>query len=317
MLGDTLSEARFDSLVNQAASSRHWQRLDPLDVRTHYNEIGFLVEHRLAEHPLFSFDALQRLCRRMPLNAVKYRFGVIPIDSHFDTSIERYQQGLTREDAIDRLEETRAYIALYNPESDAEYKPVIEGLLGELGLALRSRERSFNWYSTYVFISAHDAVTPYHMDREMNFLLQVRGTKTVQLWDPRDDSVMQPAQRDALFSFSQDFRPPYDASLAEKARIFDLRPGLGVHHPFIAPHLVTTGPNLSISLAITFRTPRSDVWSDAHSFNHRFRPLGLGGIDVGRHASIDALKAGAFRAMRSVKSAVAGHLPFSHRSEHG
>jgi len=27
-------------------------------------------------------------------------------------------------------------------------------------------------------------ITPYQMDREMNFLLQIRGTKTVPLWDP-------------------------------------------------------------------------------------------------------------------------------------
>lgn len=36
----------------------------------------------------------------------------------------------------------------------------------------------------------------------MNFLLQVRGAKTVQLWDPRDDEVMRPEQRDFLFSYA-------------------------------------------------------------------------------------------------------------------
>jgi hypothetical protein len=76
-----------------------------------------LVEHQLVGHPMFSLDALFRLCRRMPRNAVKYRFGVVPIDAHFDMSIVNYRAGLTLEDAIEQLEEKRAYIALYNPKA--------------------------------------------------------------------------------------------------------------------------------------------------------------------------------------------------------
>ncbi len=76
-----------------------------------------MVEHQLVGHPMFSLDALFRLCRRMPRNAVKYRFGVVPIDAHFDMSIVNYRAGLTLEDAIEQLEEKRAYIALYNPKA--------------------------------------------------------------------------------------------------------------------------------------------------------------------------------------------------------
>jgi hypothetical protein len=118
--------------------------------------------------------------------------------------------------------------------------------------------------------------------------------------------VMRPEQRDFLFSHADDARPPYHDGLAAKARTFDLRPGLGVHHPFIAPHLVTTGPALSISLAITFRTPQSDVWSDAHRYNNRMRRLGLGRIPVREHAAVDLAKAGVIRAIRKARSAVKG-----------
>jgi hypothetical protein len=309
MLGDYLTEGRFNALLAAAEPAPRWLALDPAAVREHYNRSGFLVSHRLAEHPMFELEPLFRLCRRMPRHAVKHRFGIVPGNAHFDTSIVKYREGLTLEDAIDHLEEKRAYIAIYNPEKDPEYKPVIEGLLAELGLALRGEERAFNWYSTYVFISANDAVTPYHMDREMNFLLQIRGRKQVQLWDPHDRVVMTPAQRDYLFSYADDSRPPWHEGLPAKARIFDLQPGLGVHHPFVAPHLVTTGPNLSISLAITFRTPRSDVWSDAHVFNYKLRRFGLGRIPVGQSAAVDTVKAGFIRAVRRAKAAVKGGLP--------
>jgi len=309
MLGEHLSEERFRSLLEAAQAAPRWLDIDPKAVHEHYNGSGFLVSHRLPEHPLFELEPLFRLCRRMPRHAVKHRFGIVPGNAHFDTSITTYRQGLTLEDAIDHLEDKRAYIAVYNPEKDPEYKPVIEGLLGELGLATRGIEAAFNWYSTYVFISANDSVTPYHMDREMNFLLQIRGRKTVQLWDPRDSGVMTPAQRDFLFSYADDSRPAWHEGLPAKARVFELEPGLGVHHPFIAPHLVTTGPNLSVSLAITFRTPQSDIWSDAHVYNYKLRRFGLGRIPVRENDLVDATKANFVRALRRAKAAVKGEAP--------
>jgi len=304
VLGNHISENEFRAAMRRAESAPRWLDIDDDAMRRDYNRSGFLVRHRLAEHPLFTAEALFRLCRRMPAGAVKHRFGTVPADTHFDSSIDRFRGDLTLDDALDHLVEKRAYVAIYNPENDPEYRPAIEGFLAEIGLAARPFERFFNWYSTYVFISAHDAVTPYHMDREMNFLLQIAGRKTVQLWDPRDDGVMRPEQRDHLFSFDPDARPAWHDGLPAKARRFELEPGLGVHHPFIAPHLVTTGQNFSISLAITYRTPHSDVMSDAHAFNDRLRPWGLGRIPVGRHPALDNLKAHAMRGMRAAKDAL-------------
>ncbi len=302
MLGTNLTRSEFETLVQRAESAPRWLDIDPGRVSAQYNRSGFVVSHRLPQHPLFKLDALFRLCRRMDPRQVKFRFGVVPVDAHFDTSLDRFKEGLTLDDAIEHLEERRAYIAVYNPELDPEYRPAIEGLVAELGLATREHESFFNWYSTYVFITANDSVTPYHMDREMNFLLQVQGRKTVELWNPHDDDVMSPAQRDYLFSHGIDARPTYHSGLAAKAQRFALEPGLGVHHPFIAPHLVTTGPNVSVSLAVTFRTPKSDMWSEAHRYNDRLRRFGLGRIPVGEHATVDAFKARVMRTLRGTRA---------------
>src|SRR5213078_1776903 len=268
MLGQFVSSSKVGGLVAQARrSSEPWLLFDEREFRAGYNERPFVVTHRLADHPRFALGALGALCRRLPAEQVPYRFGVVPVDAHFDSSLERYRGQLTLDDAIDHLEDRQAYIAVYNAETDPEYRPVIEGLLGEIAAHTEPIEPGLNWYSTYIFITAHDSVTPYHMDREMNFLLQIRGTKTVKLWDPRDPEIMTPAEKDQLLAQRHEPRPTYKPSFERKAMTFELAPGLGVHHPFIAPHLVTTGKQLSISLAITFRTQRSDVWTDAHCFN--------------------------------------------------
>jgi hypothetical protein len=71
-----------------------------------------------------------------------------------------------------------------------------------------------------------------------------------------------------------------------------------VHHPYIAPHLVHTGPELSISLAITFRTRQSDVWRDAHRLNHSLRAWGIHPTSVRKSMLIDRTKAKAVSAVR-------------------
>ena len=87
---------------------------------------------------------------------------------------------------------------------------------------------------------------------------------------------------------------------------FELSPGLGVHHPFIAPHIVHTGPALSVSLAFTFRTARSDLLSDAHRFNQRVRAWGLKPGPVGSNLQDDRIKAHVIRAMRKAKRVLRG-----------
>jgi len=301
MLGEFITSEKLSALLAHTKTHEPWIQFKTDDFTQNYNKRPFLVSHRLTQHPKFTLDSLYNLCRRLPPDQVRCRVGKIPDDAEFDSSLHVYNQGITIERAIDNLEENQAYIAIYNPERDREYKIVIEEFLGEIATFTQPIEPGLNWYSTYIFISAQGSVTPYHMDREMNFLLQIKGNKTAQLWDPMDDFIMTSEQRDRLMFFLGDIRPQYKESFQSRAMTFDLTPGVGVHHPFIAPHLVRTGPELSISLAITFRTPQSDIWTDAHCFNQRLRRLGITPNPIGRDTNSGRLKARSLRLTRKVK----------------
>jgi len=268
-------------------------------LRDAYNRHPFLVGHRLANHPFFELDALFALCRRLPAEQLLFRVGKIPGDVPLETSYDDYKQGLVLDDVLERFEEHGAYLCINNPERDPAYRPLIERLLGEVAIQTDALDPAMTWYSSYVFISAHDSVTPYHMDREMNFLLQIRGSKTVYLWDQDDDEIMTPEQKDHLLAHIG-LKPPYKSTFEPKGKAYQLDPGLGVHHPFIAPHRVHTGPSLSISLALTFRTRQSDMWTDAHRFNARMRRLGLHPQPVGRNRLVDNAKCGIARAGQRV-----------------
>jgi len=124
-LGESLSRARVDELVRAAARGERWLELDRGRFTADYNRRPFVVRHRLPTHPRFALDALRALCRRLPREQVRYRVGAIAHDAGRDHSLDADRRGLTFDEAIDQLEDRRAYVAIYNPERDPTYRPAL------------------------------------------------------------------------------------------------------------------------------------------------------------------------------------------------
>lgn len=305
MLGtfiDPSHALRLGQAAHEASIS--WLGLDCEEFLRCYDRSPFLVRHRLHQHPLFQRAALFELARRHPHSDVKLRTGKVPITEDFDRSFSHYGHGLALEDALKHFEERKAYLVINNPEKDPIYHDLIEALLGEVAASTARVDPGITWYSTYLFVSSRDAITPYHMDREMNFLFQIDGIKQVRLWDRQDSEVMTEAQKDELLAYATELRPPYKASNEPSACTFELRPGIGVHHPFIAPHVVSTGSDFSVSLAFTYRTRRTDMWTAAHHLNHKLRQHGWQPRPVGAIPLFDQAKASLMRLATNSRAAV-------------
>ena len=298
MLGEFIARERAAAIAVDKRLRSGLLEFDPGVVVDSYNRRPFIVQHQLAKHPLLKLESLFALCRRLPRDSVQFRRGAIPGNANFDTSYDRYRDGLLLEETLEHFEELKAYICIYNPERDPTYRPLVEGLLADVAGAIADIDPVMTWFSSYIFISTSGAVTPYHMDREMNFLLQVRGDKDVLLWDPSDPEILSEADKDHLLFAFASWRPVYQPSFEAKAMHFEMHPGLGVHHPFIAPHRVHTLDGLSISLALTFRTLKSDMLTRAHSFNEMLRRLGMSPHAVGESDAMDHAKAVASDAVR-------------------
>jgi hypothetical protein len=215
----------------------------------HYNRSPFLVRHELANHPLMQLSKLTELALRMDRKDVLHRIGHVPVNTDFDRAHLNHALDDSLENAIAHIGGAGVAITINTPERDPEYRGLIESILEEIRAYSEPIDPGMNWSAAYIFIAAPGSLTPYHMDREMNFLLHVQGRKTVHLWDPKDSDVMTEIEVDRLFG--EYVRPPYKAPLAGKARIFTLEPGTGLHHPFIAPHLVESGSEVAVSLANT------------------------------------------------------------------
>src|SRR3546814_14823907 len=55
----------------------------------------------------------------------------------------------------------------------------------------------------WIFITSPNTVTPFHFDKEHNFILQIHGRKRIYVWDHRDTVVASEHSRD-LFHLSNE-----------------------------------------------------------------------------------------------------------------
>lgn len=258
-----------------------------------FNKEPFVVDHDLVGHPLFDLPRLVELSCSLPADRVEYNAGDLPVTQD---PTQTPQNGLSVQETIRRIEECRSWMVLKNVESDPDYRRLLEECLApmrEFCPDMRTQE-------AFVFISSPGAVTPYHIDPECNFLLQVRGTKTVRMFPPEDRSILSEESLERFYAGGSrnllDLRPESE----KKAWVFELEPGKGLHFPVTAPHWVKNGPAVSISFSITFRTDSSDRREILYRINHRMRKIGLRPKPVGRSASVDNAKHRLFQVARSM-----------------
>lgn len=257
--------------------------LDSDLLRSNLNRKGFTVRHHLAAHELFTLPRLIQLSRILPEQDVEYNVGSLPIN--MDPSATP-RNGLSIEETIQRIEECGSWMVMKFVERDPEYREIMDRCLDEvqafiepLGWRMRQRE-------AFIFISSPASVTPYHFDPEYNFLLQIRGNKTVHVF-PR--SVVTEEELEQRFSFLHR-NLPFNEEVQKTASAFILQPGTGVHVPVAAPHWVKNGDNVSISFSITFRTSESEKEAALYRLNAQLRARGFRPTPVHRSPILDRFK---------------------------
>jgi hypothetical protein len=253
--------------------------LDPTRFAQDFNERPFRVRHRLVDHPAFTLERLVELARRLPPALVEYNAGDLPLTQ--DPKLTP-QTGLSIEETIRRITDARSWMVLKRVEADDEYRRVLDQCLDHVAPnvpGMRGRQ-------AFIFISSPGSITPYHIDHEYNFLLQVRGTKLMSIFDR---SVLGEEEIERFYR-GEHRNLVFDERRHADAMTFELAPGDGVHVPVNAPHYVKNGPEASISFSITFRTPEGDRRASVYRVNERMRALGVRPRRVGALPLVDRAK---------------------------
>lgn len=262
-----------------------------------FNRAPFTISHRLTDHPLFSLPRLIELARRLPPENVEYNAGNIPVNLDPDKTPHT---GLSVEETIRRIEDCRSWMVLKFVESDPEYRALLDQCLDEVQSLSEAVTPGMCRREGFIFITSPGSVTPFHMDPEHNFLLQIRGKKTVNIFDVTDRSLLSEEELENYMT-AKHRNMLYREEFQQKARVFELSPGEGLHFPLTAPHWVKNGDEVSISFSITFRSHFSERRSCIYTVNSYMRRKGLAPAPFGRSHLKDSAKYFAFRAARRVR----------------
>jgi hypothetical protein len=274
--------------------------IDPAEFRTCFGRRPFLIGHRLCEHPLFELDRLLELSRTLPEKHIEYNAGTLPVNQ--DQALTP-RNGLSAEETIRRIRDCQSWLALKWVEHDPEYRALLEACLDEVRPHSEPLVPGMRQPQAFIFITSPGSVTPYHMDPEHNFLLQIRGNKFVRQFDGQDPAILTPEELERFYGSKVRNMTLKDEN-RERCWTYGLQPGHGLHFPVTFPHWVQNGNDVSISFSITFRTPDLDRRRMIYTFNHHLRNWGLIPRSPGDCPSCDTMKHQLVRAWNKLRATV-------------
>ncbi len=254
----------------------------------HFANEPFAVRHHLAGHDLLTVERVAQLADALPESSVEHNLGNV---DKIVPGGEAPRIDATPGEVARGIETNGCWMVLKNIEQDPAYKALLDQTLDEVA-AWSDREGGQTLREGYIFLTAPNSMTPAHVDPEHNFLLQIRGDKVMHTGDFPDDEV-KGATLEAFHSGAHrnlDWEPV-------NHRPFPLDPGAGVYMPVAKPHWVTSGPEVSVSLSITFRTPATERAARLWRTNQRLRKLRIAPKAPGASHRSDRVKDGAARAL--------------------
>jgi hypothetical protein len=245
--------------------------IDRDQLRRLFDKEPFLIKHRLCDHPLLQLPRLIELAQALPEKSVEYNAGNVNINQDPDKTP---RTGLSIEETLHQIESRQSWMVLKYVEDDPAYRKLLDECLDQVDALLAIPNLQMSHRHAFIFVSSPDAVTPYHVDFEHNFLLQMRGLKYMTAWNGEDRVVMDELARERMYTGGHR-NLYYDESFAARGQTFELRPGDGLHMPLASPHWVKVGGEVSVSLSITFSSSRGDRIRGVHRANAFLRRHGI------------------------------------------
>jgi hypothetical protein len=282
-----------------------WLEADPVLFEQEFDRHCFTFTHRLADHPLFKPERLLRLARELAARDPKDVYldaGDIPVGTRWDQAPGR---DLLVEDVMGQLDTAKAWILLRSAQKDPEYATLLDACMDEIdALSGRDLGKVIKERNALIFINSPHRISTYHIDRECSWLYQIRGRKTISVFDKTDREVLPETEIERFWAVDNNaaiYKPEYQ----DRATVVELLPGQGIHIPVGAAHWVQNGPEVSVSLNINFHY-HDAITADIYRANYWLRRIGL--TPTPPHLSVfrDSIKRTVFPLARNVRKAWQG-----------
>ena len=211
-------------------------------------------------------------------------------------------------DVIRDLRNANAWLTLLNVEDDPGMAELMNAHLDQLESAMiakqGSRRGKLRKRVAFVFVSSPNSVTPVHFDIEHSLLMQVSGQKTVSIGRWEND-----AARRHEFDRYWDGSHGRIENLPPEAAAYTMTPGRAVYIPPGTPHWVHNGPDISLSVTLTYFTAATVRENRIEDFNSHLRRRHMKPREPGRSAIVDTAKVcamGVLAARQRLRPASAG-----------
>lgn len=281
--------------LHSSTTYRVWPA-DPSGFSTH--RVGQL-KHNFHRHPLLQLPALAELAKYLsPLKQCRFVRPGITQASSFSHDAQD-PQGKSIAEVFERIHESKSWVALYNIEAHPDYAALLAQIIDTVRPTIEREQPGIFLITGFMFLSAPPSVTPFHIDRENNFWLQLHGRKTMSVWDHTDRTVVNAsAVEDFIVGRTLEGVQLKDEYRA-RSHEFDTAPGDGIYFPSTSPHMTRSDPHwvkpddgVSVSLGVTFYTSVTQRHAQVYHFN-RFvrRALKVSPVAPGNSAFKDSLKA--------------------------
>lgn len=261
------------------------------------------VRHTLMGHPLLELPRLVELGRRLgATGSVRTHDDKASAGTDFVKAAELHRVARPAAEVIADIEHAGAWMALHHVQQDPEYRALVDAILDCARPTVERKDGPMHHKAGWIFITSPGAVTPYHMDHEHNFILQVRGTKRIHVFDALDRDIVSEAALEAFHHWGSRELMGWSEAIQHKAQVFDATPGMGAYMPVTSPHWVQNGPEVSITISATYYSPETRRRKRLHQANAALRARGLSPAPVGAHPLGDRVKDAAYHAFQEARA---------------
>jgi ribosomal protein L16 Arg81 hydroxylase len=272
--------------------------VDPTAFKTQFPDRTFPIRHNLVGNPLFSLERLIQLLQTMPRDRIEFSSGKAAIsqDPATTPTID-----LTPAEIVTRIETCDAWMVLKQVESDPAYRALLEDALLTTARAQGHNSLADAGYSDirgFIFVSSPGSTTPFHVDNEDNFFVQLHGEKFFHVYDNTDRGIASEEMLEDVVVKHRNLK--FDPAFDVKATHYTLKPGDGIFVPYQWPHYVQTSDTYSISMAITWKSEEVMARNDIFVVNSMLRSLGLPQMPPGTQPMFDGLKLAALRSVAAI-----------------
>ena len=255
------------------------------------------IRHNFHEHPLMQLPQLAELAKALfPTKQCRFIKPGMTQASEF-THADTAHDGRDIDEVFRRIEEPGSWIALYDVQTHPPYRQFIDEVIATVRPLVEREEPGIFNAAGFIFVSAPPSVTPFHIDRENNFWLQIKGRKTMNVWDHTDRTTVAATAVEEFILRGSLQQVQLKEELRQRSHEFNTSPGDGVYFPSTSPHMTQSGTEwtkpgdgVSVSIGVVFYTSVSRRHAYAHALNYVLRKLGVSPTEPGRSEWLDRLK---------------------------